>query len=151
MWFLLWKSENKGLSPTVIRLHFHFSDTALCKAKLVLMYFDCILYYRNNLIFPKQQVFTNCYCNKPSLRGNIPRKIQLKYVRNATKPHFPTFSQHIISYAYLKYYRSKIMVAFCAQHQKNQIFVLYSLNWYVELFFYDIFVECVKKNALYIT
>lgn len=88
---LLCKSEDKSLSPTFIRLHFHFSDAALCKAKLELMYFDCIVYYWNDFIFPKLCVFTNCCCNKPFLKGNILRKMQLKYIRNTTKTQFSTF------------------------------------------------------------
>ena len=107
-----------------MRRHFHFSDAALCKAELELMYYNCTVYYWNDFIFPEQCVFTNCYCNKPALKGNILRKIQLKYIRNATKTQFSTFSQQIIPYAYLQYYQKKMMVAFCTQHQKNQIFVL---------------------------
>lgn len=99
MWFSLWESEDKGLSPTFIRLHFHFSDAALCKPKLELMYFDCIVYYWKDFVFPKQRVFTNCYCIKPSLKGKILRRLQWKYARNATKSQFPTFSQQIIPYA----------------------------------------------------
>lgn len=122
MWFFLWKSEDKCLSPTFIRLHFHFTDASLCKAKLELMYFHCIVYYWNYFIFPKQCLLTNYYYNKTSLKENILRNIKLKQVRNATKTQFSTFTHQMTTYAHVKYYQKKMMMTFCTQHQKNQIF-----------------------------
>lgn len=78
----------------------HFSHAAPCKAKLKVMYFDSIVYYWNDFIFSRQSIFANVYYNKPSLRGSILRKMQLKYTRNTTKTPFSTSSQQINLYPY---------------------------------------------------